>query len=165
MIRPCRPSDAAAICAIYNPYVLESIITFEEEPVTEAEMAQRIREIGGRLPWLAWEEKVGEEEAVVAGYAYATPWKSRSAYGRSVETTVYVSPDFARRGIGASLYGTLLGELRALGLHCALGGISLPNPASIALHEKLGFRKVGHLEEVGWKFGRWIDVGYWQLIL
>jgi L-amino acid N-acyltransferase YncA len=160
MIRPCIPRDAAAICAIYNPFVRDTVITFEETPVSTAEMAQRITDVTASFPWL-----VAEEEGAIAGYAYATPWKTRSAYRFSVETTVYVAPGHARRGLGLALYRELIAALRKLDVHCAVGGIALPNPASVALHEKLGFKKIGQFVEVGRKFDRWVDVGYWELIL
>lgn len=159
-VRACNPADAAAICDIYNYYVRETIVTFEETPVAAPEMAQRIRDVTTRFPWY-----VAEEEGAVLGYAYAARWKARSAYRFSVETTVYVAPDHVRRGLGAALYRPLIAELRRLGVHAAVGGIALPNPASIALHEKLGFRKIGQFIEIGRKLDRWVDVGYWQLIL
>jgi phosphinothricin acetyltransferase len=112
------------------------------------------------LPWL-----VAEEDGTVVGYAYATKWRTRPAYRQSVEVTVYVASDRRRRGIGSVLYDSLLDELRDHGIHAAIGGIALPNPASVALQEKFGFEKVAHFAEVGFKFGKWIDVGYWQRIL
>lgn len=160
MIRPATAADAGSIAAIYNHYVRETVITFEETPVSENEMARRIADVGSRYPWL-----VAEHHGAVAGWAYATEWKTRSAYRFSVETTVYVSPTQQRRGMGASLYTPLIAELKARRLHSAVGGIALPNDASIALHEKLGFQKIAHFAEVGRKFDRWVDVGYWQLIL
>lgn len=160
MLRCAVPADADAICAIYNPYVRDTTISFEEAPVTEMEMAQRIVDTTRRYPWL-----VAEEGGRVAGYAYASQWRTRSAYRFAVETTVYVAPHGPRRGVGSALYRALLDELRTRGFHCAMGGIALPNPASIALHEKMGFRQVAHFREVGWKFDRRIDVGYWQLLL
>jgi phosphinothricin acetyltransferase len=160
VIRPAAPEDAEAIAAIYNHYVLETIVTFEEEPVAPTEMARRIAEVrAASLPWL-----VAEEGDRLAGYAYATPWRSRIGYRFSVEVTVYAAPGQVGRGIGSSLYGELLPLLEAKGLHAAMGGIALPNDASVALHEKFGFRKVAHFRESGIKFGRWIDVGYWQRV-
>jgi L-amino acid N-acyltransferase YncA len=160
MIRACHSSDASRICEVYNHYVRETVVTFEDEPVSEAEMAQRIADVTQRYPWLVW-----EQGGVAVAYAYATPWKARSAYRFSVETTVYVAPGFARRGLGTALYQALIAELKSRNVHCVVGGIALPNDASIALHEKLGFSKIGQFEEVGWKLGRWIDVGYWELVL
>jgi phosphinothricin acetyltransferase len=159
MIRSCQPSDAAQICAIYNHFIRETVVTFEEVPVAEREMAQRIEEVTERFPWFVW-----EQDGSIAGYAYAAPWRARAAYRFSVESTVYLSPLFTGRGIGTKLYQALIADLRGRGAHCAVGGIALPNPASIALHEKVGFSKVGQLREVGWKLGRWVDVGYWALV-
>jgi phosphinothricin acetyltransferase len=153
--------DAEAISRIYNHYVRQTIVTFEDQPVLPAEMTQRIQDIASAsLPWL-----VAEAEGRLVGYAYGSPWRRRSAYRFSVETTVYLAADALRRGTGTSLYRVLLGELRRLGFHVVIGAIALPNPASVALHEKLGFAKVAHFPEVGFKFGQWIDVGYWELAL
>ncbi|WEF34565.1 arsinothricin resistance N-acetyltransferase ArsN1 family B [Pseudoduganella chitinolytica] len=158
LIRDATALDAAAIAAIYNPYILDSTISFEEEAVTADDMATRmaaVQEDG--LPWL-----VLEREGAVAGYAYATKWRVRHAYRFSVETTVYLAPAHAGRGGGSALYTALLERLRAAGCHLAIGGIAQPNAASVALHERMGYRKVAHFGEVGFKFGRWIDVGYWE---
>ncbi|MEC5161378.1 MULTISPECIES: arsinothricin resistance N-acetyltransferase ArsN1 family B [unclassified Janthinobacterium] len=160
MIRLATPADAPAICAIYNHYVRTSTITFEEVPVEDEEMARRIKDVSASLPWY-----VCEDDGRVAGFAYATPWRARSAYRFSVESTVYVSHRHPGLGIGARLYQTLIERLRTLGVHTVLGGISLENSASVTLHERLGFEKVGHFKDVGRKFDRWIDVGYWQLLL
>jgi phosphinothricin acetyltransferase len=160
MIRYAAAADASAISAIYNHYVLETTISFEEAAVTPAEMARRIQETLQSLPWLVW-----QDGSAIHGFAYASKWKGRCAYRHSAEVTVYLDPTSTGRGIGSRLYESLLADLRQRNLHAAIGGIALPNPASIALHERLGFRKVAHFEQVGWKFGRWIDVGYWQLLL
>ncbi len=160
MIRTATMADAEAICAIYNHYILETAITFEEAAVTPAEMASRIDETLRSLSWLVW-----EDGAAVHGFAYASKWKGRCAYRHSAEVTVYLDPKFTGRGIGSQLCESLLADLRERNFHAAIGGVALPNPASIALHERLGFHKVAHFEQVGRKFGRWIDVGYWQLLL
>ena len=160
MIRACAPTDAAAIAALYDHYVRETVVTFEETPVSTDEMARRIAEVSAGYPWLVWTSN----EAVVA-FAYATAWKSRSAYRFSVESTVYVAPAHQGRGIATALYSALLADLRTRGVHSVVGGIALPNPASVALHEKLRFEKIAHFVEVGRKLDRWIDVGYWQLLL
>lgn len=161
MLRPATPADAAAIAAIYNHYVLHTIVTFEEEAVTADEIAVRIREVqGAGIPWLVW-----EENGRVRGYSYASKWKSRCSFRYSLETTVYLDKDATGRGLGRKLYTALIDALRGQKYHALIGGISIPNPASIALHEKLGFQKIGHFKEVGWKFNQWIDVGYWELIL
>ena len=161
VVRAAGAGDASGIAEIYNHYVATTVITFEEAPVPAAEMARRIAGAGSpSLPWL-----VAEREGKIAGYAYASPWKARSAYRFSVEVTVYVHPGCPREGIGRQLYEELLSGLRAQGIHAAFGVIALPNEASVALHERFGFAKVAHLTEVGFKFDRWIDVGYWQLML
>lgn len=161
IIRPARTLDAAAICGIYNYYVANTTISFEDEPVSIAEMAQRIGDIvSADLPWLVLLE--GDR---LIGYAYATKWRARAAYRYSVESSVYVDPRQTGQGAGRMLYQALLEELRARDLHLVIGGIAQPNEASVALHERLGFRKVAHFAEVGMKFGQWRDVGYWQLQL
>ena len=160
MIRTCQPADALQLCEIYNYYVQHTVITFEEVPVAEREMTQRISYVTAHLPWLVY-----ERNGSIVGYTYAAPWKERSAYRFSVESAVYVSHTSARQGIGAQLYQALITDLRRRNVHCAVGGIALPNPASIALHEKLGFSKIGQFKEIGWKFDRWVDVGYWELLL
>lgn len=157
-IRPAAAGDAAALARIYNFYVQETIVTFEEEAVSAAEMSARLREVQeASLPWL-----VAEDRGEVVGYAYAGKWRVRRGYRFSVEVTVYLDHRRGRAGIGTSLYQRLLSELPPRGIHVAIGGIALPNEASVALHEKLGFRKTAHFHEVGFKFDRWIDVGYWE---
>ena len=157
-IRDAVADDAAAIAAIYNHYVLTTSISFEEQAVTASEMQQRIADIQrGGLPWL-----VAELDGVLVGYAYATKWRVRHAYRFSVESSVYLAPDLAGKGLGTALYQQLLERLSASGYHRVIGGVALPNAASVALHEKLGFEKVAQFREVGFKFGRWIDVGYWE---
>jgi L-amino acid N-acyltransferase YncA len=161
MIRLATRSDAEEICEIYNYYVLNTHINFEEEAVTVKDMQDRIVTVAEKNPWLVY-----EENGKIIGYAYASEWKSRCAYRFSVETTVYLSHGLNRRGIGSMLYQellTLLGEDK--NIHAVIGGIALPNETSIRLHEKFGFEKVAHFKEVGFKFGKWIDVGYWEKIL
>lgn len=160
-LRPAQASDADAICAIYNHYVTTTAISFEEEPVSQADMAQRIADVNAAgLPWL-----VLEVDGRVVGYAYATKWRVRPAYRHSVESSIYLDQAFTGRRLAGALYRALLDELRARGLHRAIAGIALPNAASVGIHEKLGFRKVAHFSEVGKKFGCWRDVGYWELAL
>ncbi|HYD80064.1 MAG TPA: arsinothricin resistance N-acetyltransferase ArsN1 family B [Paucimonas sp.] len=160
-IRAAAASDAAAIAAIYNHYVLATAITFEEQAVSDADMAARIGDVAAAgLPWL-----VAEREGRVIGYAYATKWRARPAYRYSVEVSVYTDAQAGVRGAGSALYEALFAELRARSVHVAIGGIALPNEKSVALHEKFGMRKVAHFSEVGYKFGRWLDVGYWQAVL
>jgi phosphinothricin acetyltransferase len=160
MIRDALPADAAWVAAIYNHYVETSIVTFATAPVSESDMAAEIAAADAEHPFL-----VCEREGKVRGYALATAWKSRCAYRRTVETSVYLEPENTGAGRGTLLYAALLDRLRDAGLRTALGGIALPNDASVRVHEKLGFTKVAHLEKVGDKFGKEIDVGYWQLIL
>jgi phosphinothricin acetyltransferase len=160
-IRPASSLDAARICAIYNHYVATTTISFEEAPVLDSDMAGRIADVtDSGLPWL-----VLEVDGVVAGYAYATKWRARPAYRHAVESSVYLDPALAGRGHGRRIYEKLLAELRTGGLHTVIAGIAQPNERSVALHERLGFRKVAHFAEVGLKFGRRLDVGYWQLLL
>lgn len=161
IIRPVQSPDAVAIAELYNHYIAETIVTFEETPVATAEIAKRVEEIrAAELPWL-----IAEESSQLFGYAYASPWRVRRAYRFAVEVTVYVAPGHARRGIASKLYSQLLPILQSKGFHCAMGGIALPNDASVALHEKFGFHKAAHFKEAGFKFNRWIDVGYWQRML
>ena len=160
MLRNVKPDDASSITEIYNHYVLHTPITFEEIPVAPGEVRSRILSTASAFPWF-----VCEEEGKLIGYAYASKWRERSAYRSSVEVTVYLHPTAVGNGKGTELLGALLCELRARKFHCAMGGIALPNPASIALLEKFGLRQVAHFREVGYKFGQWIDVGYWQLVL
>src|SRR5262245_32414883 len=157
-LRPATPADAEAIAGIYNYYVTDTIVTFEEEPVSASEIARRMEAVwSASLPWL-----VAELDGRIAGYAYASKWKTRSGYRFSTEVSVYVDSALGGRGIGSKLYGQLLPMLRELGIRNVVGGIGLPNDASVALHEKFGMEKVAHFKAIGIKFGRWIDVGYWQ---
>jgi len=160
MIRPIEAKDAAACCDIYNHYIEHTIVTFEEVPIDAGEMRHRIDTITASHPWLVFEDSGG-----IAGYAYAGPWKMRHAYRFSAESTVYLAPDRHRRGTGTALYKALLPALRDISVRAVMAGIALPNDASIALHEKVGFEKVAHFREVGWKFERWIDVAYWECVM
>ncbi|MFN1836027.1 N-acetyltransferase family protein [Balneola sp. MJW-20] len=160
MLRSVMLRDAKEICDIYNGYVLSSRATFEEEPVSVSDMKERIRKITQNYPWLVFEE--GDH---ILGYTYATRWKERSAYRYTVETASYVHKDHHNKGIGSALKSAMIEELKKTDVHAILSGITMPNDRSIALNEKFGFTKVAHLKEVGFKFGEWIDVGYWQLIL
>jgi L-amino acid N-acyltransferase YncA len=159
-LRPVTERDASAICAIYNPYVLETAITFEQTPVAEAAMSLRIREYAALYPWL-----VAEADGKVVAYAYATRWRTRAAYDYTLESTIYVDEAYTGRGIAKPLYAALLNALKANGMHAVVGCIALPNEASVALHEKCGFVKVAHFPQVGRKFERWVDVGFWQATL
>ena len=161
MIRSATASDSDSIARIYSHYILNTAITFEEQAVSAQDIAERIGEAGSAsLPWL-----VAEHAGQIVGYAYATKWKGRCSYRFSVESTVYVDPNFVGKGYGTRLYERLFGWLKESGIHVVIGGIALPNPESISLHEKFGMKKVAHFSEVGYKFEKWIDVGYWQSIL
>lgn len=160
-IRSAGEGDGPSLARIYNHYVSATCITFETALVTARDMADRINATrDAALPWF-----VAEASGDIVGYAYATRWKGRAAYRFSVESSVYLDPECSGKGIGRQLYIQLIDALRALSMHSVIGGITLPNEPSIALHEQLGFKKVGHFEQVGYKQDRWIDVGYWQLLL
>jgi phosphinothricin acetyltransferase len=148
------------VCAaIYAPFVEDSWISFELEAPDAAEMARRIAEYSASHAWL-----MAEVEGLPAGYAYGSPHRTRAAYASSCDVAVYVDPAHARQGVGRSLYAELLGRLGKT-YHAAFAGIALPNAASIAMHEAMGFVPVGIYREVGWKMGAWRDVGWWQRIL
>ncbi|MEN3110789.1 arsinothricin resistance N-acetyltransferase ArsN1 family B [Uliginosibacterium paludis] len=158
MIRSACPSDAADIATIYNHYITGTTVSFEEAPVSTTEMENRLKSVSeASLPWLVF-----EEDGQLKGYAYASKWKPRSAYRFSVESSVYLRHDCTGRGLGRLLYEALFAELARRGIHSVIGGVALPNEASVALHEKLGMKKIAHFEEVGFKFGKWLDVAYWQ---
>ncbi len=160
-VRQVRREDAARIAAIYNPYILTTCITFEEQAVSGDEMQRRIATtLKEEMPWL-----VCEDNDEIVGYAYAHQWSARSAYRYSVEPSVYVAKDTTGHGVGKMLYQALLDELRQRSKRNVVGVIALPNNASIRLHEALGFKKVGELADVGYKQGRWCSVGFWQLQL
>jgi L-amino acid N-acyltransferase YncA len=161
LIRSAEPGDAEALARIYNHYIAETVVTFETEEVSADEMVRRMEQIQSQsFPWL-----VVECESVVAGYAYASPWHARCAYRFSAEMAVYLDAAFAGQRLGSKLYQQVIEALAGGDIHTVIGGIALPNDASVALHEKFGFRKAAHYHEVGFKFDRWIDVGYWQRIL
>jgi L-amino acid N-acyltransferase YncA len=158
-IRAATPADAVEIAAIYNFYVENTHHTFEIEKISVSKMQQRIFETLENYPFL-----ICEENDEVVGYAFAARYKSRAAYLHSVETSVYVKDGCSGKGAGSRLYESLFEDLKRLPVHAIIAGIALPNDASIRLHEKFGFEKVAHFREVGRKFGRWIDVGYWEKI-
>jgi phosphinothricin acetyltransferase len=160
-IRLATLADAEQIAAIYAPIVLNTAISFETEPPTAEQMRARIAKSLERHCWLVSEDEQGR----VAGYVYASAFRDRAAYRWSVETTAYVREDRRGSGIGKRLYTALLAELLALGYHQVFAGIALPNAASVALHEGVGFKPVGCYRNVGFKLGAWHDVGWWQLEL
>jgi len=157
-IRAATSADAAAVATIYNWYIANTVITFEVEPVAAAEMAQRIEAALVAHEWLVL-ARGGE----LLGYAYAGRFHARAAYRHTAESTIYLRHGLEGQGFGTTLYSELLRRSFARGYRQLIGGIALPNEASVRLHEKLGFAKAGHLTRVGRKFERWIDVGYWQL--
>lgn len=161
MIRSAIPQDAEPIASIYNHYVRKTVITFEEEPVSPEVMLDRMVSVQrAGLPWL-----VAVENKHIVGYAYAGPWHARSAYRYTVECTVYLAAEHQSRGWGTRMYEALFAVLREQDVHVVIGGITLPNPASVALHEKFGMEQAAHYKEVGYKFNTWLDVGYWQVRL
>ncbi|MEM6334444.1 MAG: N-acetyltransferase family protein [Planctomycetota bacterium] len=160
MIRDATPQDAPAIAAIYNHYIEHTIVTFELEPVSAEDWCQRMAPDQGKSPFL-----VVEDNHTIVGYAYAGPFNLRAAYQHTRELAVYLHPDHTAQGHGSALYHALIQRLKPMGVHAVIGGISLPNPASIALHEKMGFTKVAEFPQVGRKFDQWINVGYWQRTL
>jgi len=158
-IRPAREGDLPRLTEIYNHYIVHTAITFDLEPVTAEE----------RRPWLAQFAETGphrllvaEEAGAVLGYAGSHQFRTKKAYDTTVETTIYCAPEATGRGIGRALYAALFESLRGEDLRTAVAGITLPNPASVALHERSGFRPAGVMREVGRKFGRFWDVGWWE---
>jgi L-amino acid N-acyltransferase YncA len=157
MIRPVQLSDAAAIARIYRHYVTTTTISFETEPPSVDEIAARMQKITARHSWLVY-----ESDGALLGYAYTSTFRERRAYQATVESTIYLDQIAIGRGIGRMLYQVLLDDAATKGYREALGVIALPNELSVKLHEKLGFIKVAHLEKIGNKFDRWIDVSIWQ---
>lgn len=157
MIRPVVKEDAPMICDIYNYYVENTVITFEENPVDADEMGRRIQNITETHPWIVF-----EEEGLILAYAYASPWRVKSAYRFSAELTVYADVNHRGKKIGSTLYTALIKKMEEMGKHCLYGVIAVPNEASDKLHKRLGFTKCGHFHQVGYKFGKWVDVSYWE---
>ncbi len=160
LIRLAEPSDASDILAIYGPYCESTSVSFEIAAPSLDEMRERIAHVTGDYPWL-----VAEIDDKVVGYVYASRHHPRAAYRWSVDVAVYILPLQQRSGVGRILYETLFSILPEQGLFKAFAVITLPNPASIGLHESCGFRRVAILKGAGYKFGKWHDVGYWQLDL
>ncbi|ASW43288.1 GNAT family N-acetyltransferase [Clostridium isatidis] len=157
MIRLVKLTDAKDIVDIYNYYILNTNITFEEEELTIKEMEKRIREKTKKYPWLVY-----EEDKKVLGYAYLSQWKERSSYRYSCEASIYLHKDYKGKGLGTKLYEELLKLAKEINMHIIISGITIPNEASIKLHERLGFEKVAEFKEVGFKNNSWLNVGYWQ---
>jgi phosphinothricin acetyltransferase len=168
-MRDATAADGAALARIYNHYIRETVITFEVDELTDAAMSSRVAKIqGAGLPWL-----VAEGDGAVKGYAYAGPFRERAAYLHTLEASIYLDVAARGGGLGTALFGELFARLADLDpehsphapVHALVGGIALPNEASVALHERFGMTHVGTFLEVGRKFNRWIDVGYWQATL
>lgn len=159
-LRFARAADAAAFAAIYAPNIVGSAISFEVKPPTAAEMRERVTAVQAYAPWLAC-----ELAGSVAGYAYVARHRERAAYQWSLDAAVYVSASQQRRGVARALYTALFGLAKLHGYYAVHAGITLPNPASVGLHEALGFRPIGRYPAVGYKEGAWRDVGWWQLEL
>jgi L-amino acid N-acyltransferase YncA len=161
LIRHADPNrDAAACASIYGPFVADTAISLEEQPPTNSQIAERIERTSATHPWL-----VAELEDETVGFAYGSPHRERACYRWAADVTVYVSPAAHRRGVGKALYDELLALLARQGVHVACAGITLPNEASVRLHEAVGFVRVGVYRRIGFKQGAWRDVGWWQLQL
>ncbi len=165
MIRTVTEDDAAELCDIYNYYIENTFISFEEKLISIDQMQDRINKLlADGFPWLVYETEVSEIKKVV-GYAYASTWKTRSAYRFTLESTAYIAPNMGKKGIGAQLYQALFNKLETSFSRSLMAVIALPNEASVRFHEKMGYEKVAHFKEVGFKNEQWIDVGYWQKFL
>lgn len=160
MIRPVNISDAQSLLDIYNHYVLHTAVTFDLEALSLDDFIEKIQTVTAQHPFLVY-----EEQGAILGYAYGSRFRPKLAYKQTVESTVYIKQGEHGKQIGSKLYAKLLKILKQQGYHVVLGVLTLPNECSVKLHEKFGFKQVGHLREVGYKFGSWQDVGIWQLIL
>jgi phosphinothricin acetyltransferase len=158
MIRLVTLEDAEAVCAIYNYYVLNTIVTFEEKPVSAAEMRERIKSVVQDFPWYVY-----EENGKITGYAFLHYYNTRSAYRFTVEDSVYVKNGRQQNGIGTRLLERLIQDAKRLGKHSIMAILGIPNDASEALHRKHGFQKMADMDELGFKFGKWASVGFWKL--
>lgn len=159
-VRMATPGDATAVAAIYAPVVASTIVSFEEEPPSDAEMAERIRATLPRYPWL-----VAEADGKILGYAYASEHRKRAGYRWSCDCSVYVAEGARGKGLGRLLYSDLFARLREAGFRNVFAGVGLPNAASVGLHEAMGFELVGTYRRVGYKLGRWVDTSWFQLVL
>ncbi len=160
IIRNIEKKDAEAMSAIYNYYIENTVFTFDEDPSDKQYFAEKLEKLEGKYPCLAL-----EEDGKLAGFAYASPYRVKPAYRYTAESTIYLDYHFAGRGYGTMLYSELLEKLKQAGIRNVIAVLGLPNKASEALHKKLGFREEGRLREVGWKFNKWIDIGFWRLDL
>ncbi len=159
MIRNVDIGDAKSLADIYNHYVINTIITFDRKPKTVQEFEEKINEITSKFPFFIF-----EENNEILGYTYGSVWRKKPSYQNTVETTIYLKNGVQGNGIGSQLYNHLIDTLKSKNYHTLIGVMTLPNDASVKLHEKLGFKKVAHFHEVGRKFDQWHDVGFWQLI-
>ena len=160
MIRDFQLDDIKKLVEIYNYYIQHTVITFDQVPFTIADFEQKIKPIYKKYPFIVF-----EENNEILGYAYGSSWRTKPSYKFTAESTIYLTKDALGKGIGTKLYTELLQRLKQQKIHTIIGGLTLPNAASIKLHEKLGFKKVAHFKEVGRKFEQWLDVGFWQLTL
>lgn len=157
MIRKVEIKDAKQIVDIYNYYILNTVITFEEEELTVAEMEKRIEEKTRTNPWIVY-----EEEGHILGYAYLGTFRERSAFRFTKESSIYLDKDAVGKGIGGKLYAKLIKLAKEYNVNVIVGVITLPNEASIAIHQNFGFERVGSIKEVGFKQNKWWDVDFWQ---
>lgn len=161
MIRDVKENDFSEIADIYNYYIRNTTISFEETVLDREEICERVKKVvSAGFPWI-----VAEKASKVVGYAYASRWNERCSYKSTVEVSVYLDHKVKGHGYGNELYHELFGRLKNNKIHAIIAGIALPNKESIRLHEKFGMKKVAHFEEVGYKFGQWVDVGYWQVLV
>jgi L-amino acid N-acyltransferase YncA len=160
IIRDFGDADVDSIARIYNHYIKNTTITFEEVEINPTEMLVRIKNIKTLFPFL-----VCEDAGTIVGYAYASKWKDRSAYRYTAEVTIYLDPNHLGKKIGQQLYAELLTQLNLKNFHMLLACIAVPNDASVGLHEKFGFIQTAYFKEMGFKFNRWLDVGYWSKVL
>ncbi|WP_445733632.1 GNAT family N-acetyltransferase [Mariniflexile sp.] len=158
MMRLVTVEDAQQIVDIYNYYVMNSIVTLDLVPFSVKDFEEKIKTISNDFPFIVYE--VNNE---VWGYAYANTFRTKPAYKNTVELTVYIKHTELGKQIGKKLYSELLLQLKNQNYHVVIGGLTLPNDASVKLHENFGFEKVAHFKEVGYKFDKWHDVGFWQL--
>ena len=160
MIRKVHINDAKQMVDIYNYYVLNSVATFDDVPLATEAFEEKITTINAGFPFIVFTENEN-----IIGYAYAGKWRYKPAYKQTAEITVYVKHDEHGKQIGTKLYVELLKQLKQQNFHTVIGGVTLPNEASVKLHEKFGFQKAAHFKAVGLKFNQWQDVGFWQLSL
>jgi len=161
MIREATEQDAEVITEIFNYYIRNTVITFEEDEINTVHFIERFNKVKrSGFSWL-----VAVDDGDVIGFAYSSRWIDRASYRNTAEVSVYLVQTATSKGWGTKLYNELFSILRQKSIHVAICGITLPNPASVAIHEKFGMKKIAHFEQVGYKFGEWLDVGYWQVQL